>query len=129
MGLDHKVALVTGAAGAIGLATVRRLLVAGAKARYIFTISLLSVATIGAAFAASLAGIDATQVTSRAALARLPVIRKHELVERQKAARSATASAGPSASAAASRRSSSSSSTARRGAGPSTSRAGRSSGP
>ncbi|MES3015215.1 MAG: AMP-binding protein [Pseudomonadota bacterium] len=36
------------------------------------------------AFAASLAGIDATQVTSRAALARLPVIRKHELLERQR---------------------------------------------
>ncbi|HEY4068567.1 MAG TPA: AMP-binding protein [Burkholderiaceae bacterium] len=38
------------------------------------------------AFAASLAGIDATRVTSRAALARLPVIRKHELLERQRAA-------------------------------------------
>jgi phenylacetate-CoA ligase len=37
-----------------------------------------------AAFAASLAGIDATQVNSRSALARLPVIRKHELLERQR---------------------------------------------
>ena len=37
------------------------------------------------AFASSLAGIDAAQVTSRAALARLPVIRKHELLERQRA--------------------------------------------
>ena len=36
------------------------------------------------AFAASLDGIDAAQVTSRAALARLPVIRKHELLERQR---------------------------------------------
>jgi phenylacetate-CoA ligase len=35
------------------------------------------------AFAASLAAVDAAQVTSRAALARLPVIRKHELLERQ----------------------------------------------
>ena len=39
------------------------------------------------AFAASLAGVDATTITSRAALARLPVIRKHELLERQKALR------------------------------------------
>ena len=38
------------------------------------------------AFAASLAGIDAAQVTTRAALARLPVLRKHELLERQHAA-------------------------------------------
>jgi len=37
------------------------------------------------AFAASLTGVDAAQVTSRAALARLPVIRKHELLERQRA--------------------------------------------
>ena len=36
------------------------------------------------AFAASLADVDATQVTSRTALARLPVIRKHELLERQR---------------------------------------------
>src|SRR3569623_1071229 len=34
-----------------------------------------------------LAGIDAKQVTSRAALAKLPVTRKHELHERQKAGR------------------------------------------
>ena len=38
------------------------------------------------AFAVSLAGVDAAQVTSRAALARLPVIRKHELLARQRAA-------------------------------------------
>ena len=36
-----------------------------------------------AAFGASLAGVDAVQVASRAALAKLPVIRKHELLERQ----------------------------------------------
>jgi phenylacetate-CoA ligase len=36
------------------------------------------------AFAASLAGVDATQVCSRDALARLPVIRKHELLEQQR---------------------------------------------
>ncbi len=40
------------------------------------------------AFAEILAGLDATAVTSRAALARLPVTRKTELLERQKAARS-----------------------------------------
>jgi len=38
------------------------------------------------AFAASLAGVDAAAVNSRAALARLPVIRKHELLERQRGA-------------------------------------------
>ena len=37
------------------------------------------------AFADGLAGVDAAQVTSREALARLPVIRKHELLERQRA--------------------------------------------
>jgi phenylacetate-CoA ligase len=36
-----------------------------------------------AAFARSLSGVDAVQLTSRAALARLPVIRKHELLEHQ----------------------------------------------
>jgi len=40
-----------------------------------------------AAFAGILAGIDAGTVTSRAALARLPVTRKHELLERQQAHR------------------------------------------
>ncbi|WP_088283296.1 phenylacetate--CoA ligase family protein [Ideonella sp. A 288] len=39
------------------------------------------------AFAESLAGVDAATITSRAALARLPVLRKHELLERQKALR------------------------------------------
>jgi phenylacetate-CoA ligase len=39
------------------------------------------------AYAELLAGVDAAAVTSRAALARLPVIRKHELFERQKALR------------------------------------------
>ena len=38
-------------------------------------------------FTQMLAGVDAASVTSRAALARLPVIRKHELLERQQAAR------------------------------------------
>ena len=36
------------------------------------------------AFGALLAAFDAAEVTSRAALARLPVIRKHELLERQR---------------------------------------------
>ncbi|HMX10405.1 MAG TPA: phenylacetate--CoA ligase family protein, partial [Burkholderiaceae bacterium] len=39
------------------------------------------------AFAEILAGVDATAVTSRAALAALPVTRKSELLERQKARR------------------------------------------
>jgi phenylacetate-CoA ligase len=39
------------------------------------------------AFAESLAGVDARDITSRARLAQLPVIRKHELLERQKAQR------------------------------------------
>lgn len=44
------------------------------------------------AFAELLQGVDVSQVTSRAALARLPVVRKHELQERQIAARARTAS-------------------------------------
>lgn len=40
-----------------------------------------------AAFAEILQGVDAAQVTSRAALARLPVTRKYALLERQKAQR------------------------------------------
>lgn len=39
------------------------------------------------AFAARLSGIDAAAITSRAALAKVPVTRKHELFERQQAAR------------------------------------------
>jgi phenylacetate-CoA ligase len=39
------------------------------------------------AFGESLAGVDATTITSRAALAKLPVLRKHELLERQQALR------------------------------------------
>ncbi|MDE2371693.1 MAG: AMP-binding protein [Burkholderiales bacterium] len=42
-----------------------------------------------AALGALLAGVDAAQITSRAALARLPVTRKHELLERQRAAHAA----------------------------------------
>ena len=42
-----------------------------------------------AAFASSLAGVDAGTITSRAALAKLPVIRKSELLERQQASRAA----------------------------------------
>ena len=38
------------------------------------------------AYAALLAGVDASAVTSREALAKLPVLRKHELFERQRAA-------------------------------------------
>ena len=43
--------------------------------------------THAAAMAEILQGVDAAQVTSRSALAKLPVTRKGELVERQKAAR------------------------------------------
>ncbi len=39
------------------------------------------------AFAESLAAVDASGITTRAALARLPVLRKHELLERQQALR------------------------------------------
>ena len=45
--------------------------------------------TCSPAFAELLRGVDAVSITSRAALARLPVIRKHELLERQLAARQA----------------------------------------
>ena len=41
------------------------------------------------AFAELLKDVDAASVNSRAALAQLPVIRKYELLERQKAARAA----------------------------------------
>ena len=44
------------------------------------------------AFASILQGVDATSVRDRAALARLPVTRKHELLERQKQARAQNAS-------------------------------------
>jgi phenylacetate-CoA ligase len=50
-----------------------------------------------AAFARSLADVSAAQVTSRAALARLPVIRKHELLEQQGAAGAADVFGGFSA--------------------------------
>ena len=46
------------------------------------------------AFAAILAGVDPATVTSRAALARLPVTRKHELLERQQTQRSQNAFGG-----------------------------------
>ena len=49
------------------------------------------------AFAESLAGVDAATITSRAALARLPVLRKHELLERQQALRARDAFGGFSA--------------------------------
>ncbi len=49
------------------------------------------------AFADMLAGVDAAQVNSRAALAQLPVIRKHELLERQKAHRASNVFGGFSA--------------------------------
>jgi len=42
------------------------------------------------AFGHSLRGVDAAQVTSRAALARLPVVRKHELLEMQRDALAST---------------------------------------
>ena len=50
-----------------------------------------------AAFAEILAGVDAAQVTRREALARLPVTRKHELLERQQAQRAANVFGGFSA--------------------------------
>lgn len=49
------------------------------------------------AFAASLAGIDAQQIRSRAALAGLPVIRKYELLAQQQAQRAANVFGGFSA--------------------------------
>ena len=47
--------------------------------------------THSAAYAQLLAGIDPDRIRSRAALATLPVIRKHELLERQQASRRAGA--------------------------------------
>ena len=47
------------------------------------------------AFAEILKGVDATAVSSRAALAKLPVTRKHELLERQQAARAAAPGRDP----------------------------------
>jgi phenylacetate-CoA ligase len=49
------------------------------------------------AFAQILAGVDAARVSSRAALARLPVTRKHELLERQQAQRASDPFGGFSA--------------------------------
>ncbi|MGJ7545478.1 phenylacetate--CoA ligase family protein [Variovorax sp. LT1R16] len=49
------------------------------------------------AFAALLDGVDATQVTSREALAKLPVVRKSELLERQKQLRASDPFGGFSA--------------------------------
>ncbi len=49
------------------------------------------------AFAKSLQSVDAMQVNSRAALAKLPVIRKHELLEQQKAERASDIFGGFSA--------------------------------
>jgi len=49
------------------------------------------------AFADILAGVDAAGVTSRAALAQLPVTRKHELLERQQAQRASSVFGGFSA--------------------------------
>ena len=46
------------------------------------------------AFAQILAGVDANAITSRAALAGLPVVRKTELFERQKALRADAATLG-----------------------------------
>lgn len=49
------------------------------------------------AFAGILAGVEASSVTSRAALAQLPVTRKYELLERQQAGRAANVFGGFSA--------------------------------
>jgi phenylacetate-CoA ligase len=51
--------------------------------------SQLRAARATASAGALLAGVDPAAVTTRAALAQLPVTRKHELLERQKAARAA----------------------------------------
>ena len=48
-----------------------------------------------AVFGQTLASIDAAAITSRAALATLPVVRKHELLERQQAARASCPGADP----------------------------------
>ena len=53
--------------------------------------------TASPAFAGILAGVDASAVTSRAALAQLPVTRKHELLERQQAGRATSVFGGFSA--------------------------------
>ncbi len=53
--------------------------------------------TASTAFAGILAGVDASAITSRAALAQLPVTRKHELLERQQAGRATTVFGGFSA--------------------------------
>ncbi len=49
------------------------------------------------AFASILAGVDASRITSRAALATLPVTRKYELLQRQQEARAAGAGGAQSA--------------------------------
>lgn len=49
------------------------------------------------AFAGILAGVDASAITSRAALAQLPVTRKHELLERQQSSRATNVFGGFSA--------------------------------
>ena len=49
------------------------------------------------AFASILAGVDAGAVTSREALAKLPVTRKYELLERQQAGRATNVFGGFSA--------------------------------
>eukprot|EP01036_Dinobryon_divergens_P060891 gene60891-81192_t len=49
------------------------------------------------AFAGILAGVDASSITSRAALAQLPVTRKYELLERQQAQRASNVFGGFSA--------------------------------
>ena len=51
--------------------------------------SQLRAAQATTAFGALLAGVAADDITTRSALARLPVTRKHELLQRQQAARSA----------------------------------------
>jgi len=53
--------------------------------------------TASPAFAGILAGVDASAITSRTALAHLPVTRKHELLERQQAGRAANVFGGFSA--------------------------------
>jgi phenylacetate-CoA ligase len=58
---------------------------------------LVSAAQALPAYAERLAGIDAGQLVSRAALARVPVTRKHELFERQQASRSSDPFGGFSA--------------------------------
>ena len=61
----------------------------------LLSVQIATAKTNSQAFSNTLKDVDANAVNSRAALARLPVTRKHELLERQQAARSAGGSGDP----------------------------------